>query len=105
MDTDTADEPEVKPPSLEEQKDYILQNFDFRHVHHVMRLLDWEWSMETKQRVPSFEEVFNFAEKELQNLIEHENLLETYCGGFLLSKIRGVLTMAFCVERVDCSPD
>lgn len=38
--------------SLEQQKAYIMENFDFDRVHRVMAALNWSWAAEAQVPPP-----------------------------------------------------
>lgn len=49
---------QVQYPSLSEQQQTVLKNFDFQKVHKVMQALDWKWAFsETETGVPSIGEL------------------------------------------------
>ncbi len=103
MDTETLESQSVKP--LEWQKDYLMQHFDFERVQRSMEILNWEWNMNRGQAVPSFEELYAVADKELQNLVDDEDVLYGYCGGLLGRKDNGVLSLAFCIGFTDATEE
>ena len=49
---------QVQYPTLSEQQQIILKNFDFQKVHKVMQALEWTWfNSDSEDQVPSIGEL------------------------------------------------
>ena len=98
-------------PSLEEQKETILANFDFEHVANVMKMnikkdyetgecSPWEIFFEnTGFHLPTPERLKEYAITLLDSAISHKNktTIETF-GPFMVTKAFNRLYLYFVVE-------
>lgn len=98
-------------PSLEQQKEYILNNFDFDRVVYTMSLpvhKDYfsghygKWTMaipgKTWLSIPSVAELQQFADTLLTGAIKHENSVYiSHCGPFRVIKYYDHLILDFII--------
>jgi hypothetical protein len=89
---------------LLEQKEMILEDFDFKKVEKVMKSLNWEWMGEGDIKyTPTISDLNRVADICLTKVIESKEKEDTYSiGGFESVKINGVLELRFIVEI--CNP-
>jgi len=85
---------------LIEQRDIILNDFDFKKVKKVMTSLDWVWVDENQMKYhPTIDDLRKVAGFCLDNVIKSKDEEGIYCaGGFEALKINGVLELRFIVE-------
>lgn len=85
---------------LIEQKEMILQDFDFKRVERVMKSLDWEWIGEGGIKYsPTISDLTRVADLCLTQVINSKEKEDTYSiGGFESIKMNGVLELRFIVE-------
>jgi hypothetical protein len=94
---------------LRAQKDDIMANFDFRKVHRMMELVNWEWYKVGGARVPSLEEVVAAGNEYLEAAIvafgkeyNEGDYWETGSGGFMARyHAHCGLTLEFIFESWD----
>lgn len=93
--------------SFDEQKQEIMDNFDWARVHKTMKLLKWTWATSAqKNRIPSIAEIKRVAEDHLMSLYTSEYFVnEEDCssssGGFSARKENGYLSLSFVVTDWD----
>ncbi len=76
--------------------DEVIDNFDFKIVHGVMTVMNWEWIRNGQKSVPTIEEL----KAEANFLLEQSiiNNMSYTCGGLLSSYKEGVLGLKFVLE-------
>lgn len=86
----------------------ILEEFNFKHVHEIMKKSNWVWCGEHvnyESHVPSIKEMRLCAKDLLRtcvkNWINHPHKMSTSTGGFVASITKkGRLSLAFVVEEM-----
>lgn len=88
--------------------DRIVEEFNFKHVHEIMKKSNWVWCGEhvkRENRVPTIKEMRLCAKDLLRTCIkswiEQPHKMSTSTGGFVASITKkGRLTLAFIVEEM-----
>ena len=90
---------EVKPVSMScavrephPKVDYIIQNFDFKKVHELMRKRDWVWT--NIKGVPNVQQLKECAHDLLRRVVEN-GWVGSSGGGFNVEHKNEVLTLRF----------
>lgn len=86
---------------LIEQRDIILNDFDFKKVKKVMTSLDWVWVDENQMKYqPTVDDLRKVAGFCLDNVIKSKDEECVYCaGGFEALKIENQIELRFVVEQ------
>lgn len=86
---------------LKEQKKIILEDFDFKKVENIMRLLNWQWQREdNKKFTPSIADLIEVATHCLDELIKNNEQDDVVSiGGFEAIKVKDLLELRFIIEK------
>lgn len=87
---------------MKDQKQYILANFNFEHVHKAMRALKWGWASSGGE-TPTMGQLYQCAERLLDEAAEKPGDYYVGIGGFVVRKDDGILSLAFEVDEWDGS--
>ena len=90
----------------EHDKGKIMEEFDFRKVQRVMKMLDWKWSQDVgERRVPSLDEMKTHVEVLMNSAIRNKRGAEdknvyVSSGGFKVTiNEYNRMSLEFVVER------
>jgi len=75
----------------------IIKNFDFEKVRKVMVTLEWYWNGEIQ--APSVGDLMLTAQRLLTEVVEKEDDWSMSTGGFLATKMNGMLALKFMVDE------
>ena len=96
-------------PSFEDQMLDILDNFDFQYVANVMamdirknlegQMVPWEVYISNNKRIPTVEDLINFAIEDMRAAIKADNpVYISRSGPFRVIKAYNRLILDFCLK-------
>ena len=75
----------------------ILDNFEYKRVRKTMKKLGWFWYDSTD--TPTKERIRGVAERLLMCAITSEGDSNSSCGGLVVTKLDGFITLTFVVAE------
>ncbi len=86
----------------EEQIKFILDDFDFKKIHSVMKFLTLKWKFNKDiYKVPNIAELRNAAELCLNKVANSPDEISHFSiGGFEADKIENTLELRFVLDKV-----
>lgn len=84
--------------TFEQHWEEIEENFDWKKVYRVMKLLDWTWGMSEEASIPGIERIKKAARERCYGAFTNESGYSG-SGGFLAQYKDGCLDLKFVVEE------
>ena len=75
----------------------VIKDFDFKKVHKIMTLLDWEW----RGKVPTIDDLKYQAKKLLENVMYDDHCWGMGTGGFYVHKTEETVNLVFILENAE----
>ena len=80
----------------------VIKGFDFKKVHYVMSVLNWEWAECGRAKVPSIPKLKKKAEWLLHRVCNNNIGAHTCMSGGFEAQLTGeTLTLRFVIEYID----
>ena len=90
--------------NMDEQIEYVLDDFDFESVHIAMKALDRKWYFENDdlKMIPTVSQLKEHAKEMLIKLTSSKPKVSRICtGGFEAENHEGFISLNFILEEAD----
>ena len=84
----------MSKPNYAKQIEWVMENFNFKRVHHCMADLKWGWA-DCGGKTPDIEAMKREARHLLTEVAENSSYYSSGSGGFVARKWKYELTLSF----------